>query len=67
MGSPLYENISTNVAKFHLEEEFKRWTFTEKQALLAHAAALNVECLVVACLTWLLWRPDDKRDKAWEA
>ena len=26
------------------QEEFSRWTFTKKQALLAHAAALNVEC-----------------------
>ncbi|CAK9063199.1 unnamed protein product [Durusdinium trenchii] len=63
VGSPLYKNVSENVAKFHLEDMFQKWTFTEKQALLAHAAALNVECLVVACLTWLLWRPDDKRDK----
>eukprot|EP00434_Breviolum_minutum_P039511 symbB.v1.2.035089.t3/scaffold4652.1/size36891/3 len=64
VGSTLYEMVSQNAEKFHLEEQFHKWTFTKKQALLAHAAALNVECLVVACLTWLLWRPDDKRDKA---
>ena len=26
------------------QEQFHKWTFTKKQALLAHAAALNVEC-----------------------
>lgn len=64
VGSTLYMTVRENVAKFHMEEEFSRWTFTKKQALLAHAAALNVECLIVGCLTWLLWRPDSKRDKA---
>ena len=30
------------------EEMFQKWTFTEKQALLAHAAALNIECQLAA-------------------
>lgn len=36
---------------------FQKWTFTEKQALLAHAAALNVECTLPAVfvLSELYW------------
>mmetsp|Transcript_58709 Transcript_58709/g.137468 ORF Transcript_58709/g.137468 Transcript_58709/m.137468 type:complete len:466 (-) Transcript_58709:383-1780(-) len=61
VGSSLYQTVSENAEKFHLKEYLLRWTFTPKQALLAHAALLNYECMIVALLTYYLWRLETKQ------
>lgn len=64
VGSPLYKTLNENAKKLHIEEMFAKWTFTPKQALLAHAAALNYECLLVAILTYCMWRLRPEQKKA---
>ncbi|CAE7280272.1 unnamed protein product [Symbiodinium microadriaticum] len=65
VGSPLYKTLNENAKKLHIEEMFAKWTFTPKQALLAHAAALNYECLLVAILTYCMWRLRPEQKKAY--
>jgi len=64
VGSPLYMTVRDHVAKFHLEEYFDRWTFTTNQAKLAHAAALNYECLLVSLVTICFWLLKEEQKKA---
>jgi len=64
VGSKLYMTLEQHAKEMELQDELKRWTFTKNQALLAHAALLNAECLLVAFLTWSLWRLKEKQEKA---
>mmetsp|Transcript_38936 Transcript_38936/g.70261 ORF Transcript_38936/g.70261 Transcript_38936/m.70261 type:complete len:458 (-) Transcript_38936:74-1447(-) len=64
VGAPLYLTVRDHVAKYHLEEYFDRWTFTTNQAKLAHAAALNYECLLVSFVTILFWLLKEEQKQA---
>ncbi|CAE8585796.1 unnamed protein product [Polarella glacialis] len=64
VGHPLHENLRPVSVKYHFEEYYDRWTFTDYQAKLAHASVLNVECLVVVLVTCFFWQLDDGQREA---
>merc|ERR1712150_138254 len=71
-GSSLYTSVHTKVLPV-LEEKFPKldvikyfsyWTFSERQADLAHVCLLNVEGLIVVIATLLFWRlTEEQKEK----